>query len=173
MQLGIIPSYAHDERGAELRTEAHAEALSCTSSLRTIFKRRRCIVPATSISEHGHATQGPFSNCSLAPASNQILSIAGIWDRWVDESDQPHETFAIVTGLVALPLRPIFDRLPVIIPETDRERWLHSSAEEKEPLDLLRPLDGAQLRHWTLRPYDELATEVAFDRLSSEQGNNR
>ncbi|RZU42307.1 putative SOS response-associated peptidase YedK [Edaphobacter modestus] len=157
MQVGLVPSYAHDERGAELRTEASAEAITCSSGFRTTFRRRRCLVPATQLSEHGHSAKGTIQDCSFAPTSGQILSVAAVWETWINDAGCEVETFAVITSLVAPVLRSLFDRLPIVISLQERDRWLHSSTHDPEPLDLLRPLSAPELKTWKMMPYDQSA----------------
>lgn len=172
MQVGLIPSYAHDERGAELRMEAHAEAIECFSGFRTAFRRRRCLVPATQLSEHGHSAKGAIQDCSFAPNSGEILSIAAVWETWIDDAGHEIETFAIITSLVAPVLRSLFDRLPIVISSRERDRWLHSSTHHPEPLDLLKPLSASELKVWKMMPYDETAPPLDLQGSFSSEGSS-
>jgi len=152
MQAGLVPSYAQDDTGAELRTEAHAEAISCSSWLRTAFRRRRCLLPARLLNEHGHLSSGGDQECSFAPASNEIFSLAAVWDSWTNDAGSQLETFAIISTLTAPLLRPLFQRMPVVIEPQDQDRWLHSSIHDPLPIDALKPLSATELRKWKMMP---------------------
>jgi putative SOS response-associated peptidase YedK len=165
MQAGLVPSYARDDRGAEDRTEVHAETISCSSNFRTTFRRRRCLVPATQMCEHGHVSLGAIHDCSFAPNSNRIISIAALWESWTDNANHEIHTFAIITGLVAPVLRPLFDRLPIVIAAEDRDTWLHSSVNDPLPLELLKPLSAVELRDWSMMPYDDNNPPLVIDQI--------
>jgi putative SOS response-associated peptidase YedK len=152
MRSGLIPSYAHDSTGAELRTEAHAEAITCSSWLRTAFRRRRCLAPATLLIEHGRSPSGADQDCSFAPISNDVFSVAAVWDSWIDDAGHNIETFAILSVLTAPVLRPLFDRMPVVIEPEDHDRWLHSSTRDPFPVDMLKPLTASELGKWRMMP---------------------
>jgi putative SOS response-associated peptidase YedK len=40
------------------------------------------------------------------------------------------------------------DRMPVIIPERDYDRWLDVSDTQRLPMDLLRPFDADEMSAW-------------------------
>jgi putative SOS response-associated peptidase YedK len=151
MREGLIPSYACDERGAEQRTEAHAEAMTCESCFRSAFRRRRCIVPANILYEERHLSQGIEQPCSFALVSGGIFGIAGVWETWTNDQGCDVESFAIITVLVTPLLRTLFERMPVILnTHEEQERWLYSSRQDEPPVDLLKPLSVSQLRDWKM-----------------------
>ncbi len=151
MREGLIPSYAHDEEGAERRVEAHAESLTCISCYRSAFRRRRCLIPASLINECRHDPTGVEQPCSFSLNSGETFSLAAVWETWLNDEGHEVQTFAVITSMVASVLRPIFDRLPIVIPTTDHGRWLRQSIGDL-PLDLLKPLSATELRDWKLMP---------------------
>ncbi len=158
MREGLIPSYAHDEEGADERATAHAESLTCTSCFRSAFRRRRCLVPATRMFQCRHDPSGLETPCSFALTSGAAFSLAAVWESWQNDDGHAVQTFAVVTSLVAPLLRSIFDRLPVVIEAADQSRWLRSSTPDAPPLDLLKPLSAAELRAWDLTPCAQQTT---------------
>jgi len=152
MQAGLVPSYAQDDTGADLRIEAHAEVILCASWLGTAFRRRRCLVPAKLLKEHERLSSGTYREYSFAPASNEVFSLAAVWDSWTNHAGHTIETFAVISILTAQLLRPLFKRMPVIIEPQDRDRWLHSSIHDPLPLDVLKPLSVIELRKWKIMP---------------------
>ena len=154
MREGLIPSYACDERGAEKRSEAHAEALTCDSCFRSAFLRRRCIIPASVLNERRHLGTDIEQPCSFALESGKLFAIAGVWETWTNDQGHAIESFAVVTTLVTPVLRTLFDRMPVVLTDAAaQDRWLHTSKEhDQPPVDLMRPLSSAQLRDWKMIP---------------------
>nr|WP_245536286.1 SOS response-associated peptidase family protein [Terriglobus roseus] len=154
MREGLVPSYACDERGAEQRSEAHAEAMTCDSCFRSAFRRRRCVIPATVLHERRHLSTEIEQQCSFALECGGLFGIAGVWETWTNDQGHAVESFAIVTALVTPILSTLFERLPVALTDAaDLDRWLRIAKEEgKEPVDLMRPLSSAQLRNWKMMP---------------------
>jgi putative SOS response-associated peptidase YedK len=154
MREGLIPSYACDERGAEGRSEAHAEAMTCDSCFRSAFRRRRCLIPANVLHERRHLASGIEQPCSFALESGALFAIAGVWETWTNDQGHAIESFAMVTALVTPVLRTLFDRMPVVLMRReDQERWLHASTDhDHPPLELMRPLSVSELREWKLTP---------------------
>jgi putative SOS response-associated peptidase YedK len=156
MREGLIPSYACDERGAELRVEAHAEAMTCDACFRSAFRRRRCLVPANSLLERRHLSAGIEQPCSFQLETGELFGIAAVWETWTNDQGHSVNSFAIVTTLVIPTLRTLFDRMPVVLTDLrEQERWLQASEDhEYPPADLLRPLSIAQLHQWRMTPGD-------------------
>ena len=154
MREGLIPSYACDERGAEQRSEAHAEAMTCDSCFRSAFLRRRCLIPADVLHERRHLGTDIEQPCSFALESGGLFAIAGVWETWTNDQGHAIESFAMVTVLVTPVLRTLFDRMPVVLTDpADQDRWLRTSKDhDQPPVDLMRPLSSAQLRDWKMMP---------------------
>lgn len=153
MREGLIPSYACDDRGAEQRSEAHAEAMTCDSCFRSAFRRRRCLIPADILNERRHLSTGIEHPCSFALESGGIFGIAGVWETWTNDEGHAVESFAMITAMVTPVLRTLFDRMPIVLIDAkDQNRWLHSAKKDQPPLDLLRPMSTSELRDWTMMP---------------------
>jgi len=152
MREGLIPSYAHDEDGAEDRVNAHAEALTTTSCFRAAFLRRRCIVPATELTLPQHDSAGETHWLSLSRRSGALFGIAAVWETWTNDHGVAVETFAVITAPTAS-TTPELDRMPVILADHSQVRWLHAGAKDDLPFELLRGLSASELHDWRLAPY--------------------
>jgi putative SOS response-associated peptidase YedK len=71
------------------------------------------------------------------------FAIAGLWDRWHSPEGEVVESCTILTTEANAVVRPIHDRMPVIVDPADYERWLDPKVQKPE---LVQPL---------LRPYRE------------------
>ena len=56
-------------------------------------------------------------------------------------------TFSVITTDPNELVEPMHDRMPVIIPQRDYDRWL-KAAPDRLPIDLLRPFDGDKMTAW-------------------------
>jgi putative SOS response-associated peptidase YedK len=56
-------------------------------------------------------------------------------------------TFTVITTDPNAVVEPLHDRMPVIIPERDYDRWLRAEPD-RPPIDLLRPFDAEKMTAW-------------------------
>lgn len=64
--------------------------------------------------------------------------------RWI-------QSFSIITTEANELMEPVHNRMPMIIREQDRERWLDRE-EKRAPIDLLRPFDAREMLMQPCRP---------------------
>ena len=57
-------------------------------------------------------------------------------------------------------VEPLHDRMPVIVPERDYDRWLRAEPD-RPPIDLLRPFDAGKMTAWKV---DKAVGNVKNDR---------
>jgi putative SOS response-associated peptidase YedK len=60
------------------------------------------------------------------------FGMGGLWERW--EDGEPIETCAVITTSANGLVGPINNRMPVIIPEEDYDRWLDPQFYDEEEL---------------------------------------
>ena len=65
------------------------------------------------------------------------FALAGLWESWKDRATgETIESFTIIVGPPNDLVRPIHDRMALIIDPADYDRWLTAP---EQPTDLLRP----------------------------------
>lgn len=64
--------------------------------------------------------------CYITAADGPGLVFAGLWDRWLPQGSEsePIESCAILVTAANAIIRPIHDRIPVILPPAAYKRWL-------------------------------------------------
>jgi putative SOS response-associated peptidase YedK len=140
---GQYPSWAKDARQAPIN--ARAETAAEKPTFRSAFRKRRCLVPADGFYEW--ATLGgrkrPFC---FRPWADRPLAFAGLWERW-NGPEGPVESCAILTTGANELVRPVHDRMPVILPERHWGAWLDPTIQGPGELSpLLRPFPADALR---------------------------
>ena len=71
---------------------------------------------------------------------------AGLWERWDKAPDGvPIESCTIVTTAANQLLRPLHDRMPVILAPDDHAAWLGEDAA-RNVAELLRPYPSEEMR---------------------------
>jgi putative SOS response-associated peptidase YedK len=132
-----VPAWAKDEKAGPRAINARAE--TCTSSplFRTAYREgRRCLVPANGFYEwrkHPGGKQPYF----ITSADESLLAFAGLWEQWRMPGGKTLVTYTVITGEANAVVKPLHDRMPVILRPDDYERWLRDS----DPVDLLKPCD--------------------------------
>jgi putative SOS response-associated peptidase YedK len=157
MQWGLIPSWTKGEdqalkiRGATLN--ARAETASRKPSFRAAFRYRPCFVPATGYFEWMHHKGKKYPFYIFLPGS-PVFSIAGIWDKWInEESGEILMSFSILTcdaNSFTGRIHNTKKRMPVILEQHLENSWFDSQIRNSEPGDILKPLDSAKMDAYTI-----------------------
>jgi len=97
MRWGLIPYWAKDSKIGFSTINARAETLATSPAFREAFKRRRCLIPAEWFYEW--KTLGPKSKqpYAISLKDSDLFAMAGLWERWKDQTGQPLETYTIIT----------------------------------------------------------------------------
>ncbi|MBV8857547.1 MAG: SOS response-associated peptidase [Acidobacteria bacterium] len=74
------------------------------------------------------------------------FGFAGLWERWEGEGGEVINSGAILTTEANEALRPVHDRMPVILHPDDYELWLGGSARELDLVkEVLRPYPAVEM----------------------------
>ncbi len=141
LRWGLVPSWAREPSLGSRLINARSETVREKPAFRGAFQRRRCLVPADGWFEwRKEDPQGPRGGTKtpfwIHREGRLLLAFAGLWERWEPRAGAPLFTFAILTAEAAPALRPIHDRMPVILPREAWTRWLdpHTPGEDLVPL---------------------------------------
>ncbi len=78
--------------------------------------------------------------------SREPFAFAGLWDSWTAPDGAQLETCALIVTDANEQLRPIHDRMPVILAPELWDRWLDSGFRGTEALrGMLAPYDAAEM----------------------------
>lgn len=146
---GLIPHWVKDEDGGRKPINAKAETITSLPSFRDAYKKRRCLVPIDNFFEWKAIKGASKQPYAIAMKSGEPFALAGIWENWKrPETEEWVRTFAIITTDANDLMRPIHDRMPVILAPADYARWL--SPDEPDPRDLLRPYPSEPMTMWPI-----------------------
>jgi len=138
VRWGLIPSWAKDAGIAAHTINARAETLTEKPAFRTAFRRRRCLVPADGFYEWLKSGKAKLPH-AIRPKDSHPLAFAGLWDHWQGPGGQGIDSATVVTTNANDLLRPLHERMPVILPREHYGAWLDPQRKEDELLSLLRP----------------------------------
>ena len=137
---GLVPSWANDASMGARLINARSETVAEKPAFRQAFKQRRCIIPADGFYEW-QRTEGRKQPFFFRMQDDRQFGFAGLWERWEGEGGKVINSCTILTTEANEVLRPVHDRMPVILHPDDYGLWLCAEVRE---LDLVREM---------LRPY--------------------
>lgn len=165
MRWGLIPWWAKDPKSLPLMINARAEQVAERPAFRDAFKYRRCLVPASGFYEwqaRGKGPKQPFlaGPGEIRPGDDSLIAFAGLWETWLGADGSEIDTAAIVTTDANDLLRPIHDRMPVVLEQQDFAAWLSQKTDPAEAQALLKPAPEALFR---LTPVSRRVNSVEND----------
>ena len=77
-----------------------------------------------------------------------------MWDTWTEPGSQaPLTTFTIITTTANRLLKPIHDRMPVILPQTKEAAWLDPELTPQQALALLKPYAATAMQAYEVTTF--------------------
>jgi putative SOS response-associated peptidase YedK len=123
VRWGLIPAWVKDPKAFSLLINARGETARDKPAFRSAMRYRRCLIPADGFYEWKR--EGERKRPYLArPRARTPIAFAGLWETWMGPNGEEMETAAIVTTSANRMLRPIHDRMPVVIPPDAFDLWL-------------------------------------------------
>jgi len=147
---GLIPSWAKEAKAGNAMINARAESVATRAPFRDALARHRCLIPADGFYEwqRDGRVRRPFY---FQLRDRQPLAFAGLWGLWRSRGGETIVSCTIITAPANALLRPIHDRMPVILHPDAWQAWLDPQAlppAELMPLLTTAPddwLDGVEV----------------------------
>ncbi len=149
LHWGLVPKWSKERAIGNRMINARSESLAEKPSFRDAFRKRRCLVLADGWYEWQVTPDGK-QPWFIRMKDARPLAFAGLWERWKDPKDGALlESCTIVTTDASQSIRKIHERMPVVLAEADRDRWLDTAFSETDKLsELLRPYEPKALEAW-------------------------
>ena len=122
-----LSSWVKDPKTFTLLINARGELAAEKPAFRAAMKRRRCLIPADGFYEW-QATGDRKRPFYVHGQSGKPLAFAGLWETWMGPNGEELETAAIVTTTANRTLKPIHERMPVIVPPEAFDFWLDGAS---------------------------------------------
>ena len=151
MRWGLIPPWVKagsdgaPEGKGPLLINARADKVTSSPAFRSSAKSKRCLVPMDGYYEWRVNADGGDKKSRKTPflmyrEDGEPLFMAGLWSVWKSAKDaQPLLSCTIITTDALGELAEIHDRMPLVVPERDWDRWLDPDAAVDEELLARRP----------------------------------
>ena len=132
---GLVPSWAKDSKNSAHLINARSETLREKPSFRSAFKHRRCLIPATGFYEWSKIGSSKQA-FHIHRTDQQLFAFAGLWEQWQHEAKTLYSCTIITTAATEL-MKPIHERMPVIIPADQYHQWLDKTSDGDHAFALL------------------------------------
>jgi putative SOS response-associated peptidase YedK len=158
---GLIPSWAKDPTIGSRMINARAETLAEKPAFRAAYKYHRCLIFASGFYEWQPQaeikTKVPHF---IHLKSGAPFAFAGLWEHWQSPDGSEIRSATIVTTEPNELMRPIHNRMPVILPAAAQAQWL-DPAPRFDLQKLLLPYPSAEMEAY---PVSTLVNSPANDR---------
>jgi len=159
LKWGLIPSWTKSIDEANIirykTFNARSESIVTKPSFSSSFRSKRCIIPVKGFFEWQHVGNEKIP-WYIYHTENEVLSIAGIYDDWVENNTgEIFSTFSIVTTDANDLMARIHNsgkRMPVILNKSAESRWIDLSTSQADALSLLYPSPSEILKAHTISP---------------------
>jgi putative SOS response-associated peptidase YedK len=147
---GLIPHWAKDMDIGYHTINARAETVAEKPAFRNAFKYRRCLIPADGFYEWaavpGSKTKQPWF---IVLRDREPMAFAGLWEKWRSPEEDDVESCSIIVTDANELMRPIHDRMPVILSPEDWDAWLETETKDAAGLQgLLKPYSAEEMTAW-------------------------
>ena len=152
MRWGLIPSWAKSASVGNRLINARAETVAERPSFRTALARRRCLVIADGFYEWQRAgnSRRPMR---VVMKTGEPFAFAGLWDSWRGPEGEIIRSCTIITTSPNEVIRPIHDRMPVILPRGMESFWLDPDVKDPGVLsNILVPYPSGEMEAYEVSP---------------------
>jgi len=147
LRWGLLPGFWATKSGQRPLINARVESVASQPAFKESFEQRRCLIPADGFYEWRKDESGKRP-IWFSPPDQELFAFAGIWARLEPKGTEPVTSCALITCSPNDVVRPIHDRMPVVLDPEVESTWLDPDAPTDVLLELLRPapLDRLELR---------------------------
>lgn len=159
LRWGLVPGVWAEKPGQRPLINARAETVASQPAFRESFEQRRCLIAADGFYEWRVGPEGKRP-IWFSPPDHEIFAFAGIWARLERKGSDPVMSCALITCNPNESVRPVHDRMPVVLDSAVESTWLDPAADVDSLLELLRPAPEDRLE---LREVGDAVNDVRQD----------
>lgn len=148
LRWGLIPPWAKDPSIGNKLINARAETVMEKPSFKNAFKLRRCLILADGFYEWRKEGTLKFP-VYIHLKSGKPFGFAGLHEIWAPHDGGPIRTCTIITTDSNELIKPIHNRMPVIVPKEQESLWLHPAEPHENLLpSLLKPYPSDEMEYY-------------------------
>ena len=160
LRWGFVPSFAKDEKIGYQMINAKAETLHEKPSFLPSFRSKRCVILADSFYEwkKEDTKKQPMR---ILMNDQKIFPMAGLWNTFIRDDGTKLHTCTIITTQANELMKPIHERMPVILTEAMRKEWLNPRNTNLYELSkLLKPYSPEVMRAYKV---SDMVNKAGYD----------
>ena len=142
LRWGLIPGWSKGPDSRFSMINARAETVAQKPAYRNAFRYRRCLIPADGFYEW-QVAGGNKQPYVLRPRDHRPLALAGLWEHWQDADGNEIESCTILVANANAQVRPVHERMPVIMSPQSFDLWLDIRSQKAPPLETLLAVQQA------------------------------
>jgi putative SOS response-associated peptidase YedK len=168
MKWGLIPSWAKDPKIGYRMINARSEGIEKKPSFRKPLKLQRCLIPANGFYEwqKSSGTKVPYY---FSLRTKDMFAFAGLYDIWKSESGEEVKSYTIITTMANSTVKPIHDRMPVILSPQDEKVWLEQETDQVKILGLLQPYPAEDLEGYEVSTLVNQASNQSAELIKPQE----
>lgn len=146
MQWGFIPFWSKEPTKGPRPINTKSETVFDSRLWIGAIRHSRCLVPTRGFYEWKTVNEKMKIPYFIYPKDQELFSLAGIYSTWNDVEGRPLYTFSILTTAPNKEMKPIHDRMPVILHPDQESTWLSRRIDEREIIEsFLKPYEDGKL----------------------------
>ena len=145
LRWGLIPSWAKDTSIGARLINARSETVTQKPAFKQAFEKYRCLIPADGFYEWQKlpGNKQPFF---FRLRDGSPMAFAGLWQSWSGPQGDCIESCTILTTNCNELVRPVHNRMPVIVKPKNYPVWLDNTAYHPKTLqDMLVPYRAEEM----------------------------
>ena len=153
---GLIPSWTKPENfGKYSLINARSETAAEKASFRSSFRRRRCLILTDGFFEWSKSILGKGKTpYYISMKDHSAFAFAGLWEIWNSPEGDSIRTACILTTQPNELVKPIHERMPVILSSNSYQDWLTDGEVQPEDLQgLMKPYPAENMQAYPVSTY--------------------
>ena len=151
MSWGFISPWAKKpfEKGKTRPFNARSETVEEKKLFSESWKYKRCLIPASGFFE---------KQFRIRKENYETFWLGGIWSKWASSDGAELESCCVLTTKPNDLVKPIHNRMPVVVPDGYEEEWTEHVKNADELKGLIAMMMGWSKSSWTIEEINEKAT---------------
>lgn len=151
MSWGFISPWAKNpfDKSKPRPFNARSETVDQKKLFQVSWRHKRCLIPATGFFEKGFR---------IRKKSYETFWLGGIWSRWTSPDGAELESCCVLTTQPNELIRPLHQRMPVVIPNGIEKQWTENVKDSDELKGLIPILMGWSPEDWMVEELNKSPT---------------
>ena len=141
MSWGFISPWAKDpfDKKRPRPFNARSETVEEKKLFRGSWKYKRCLIPASGFFEKKHI---------FRKENYETFWLGGIWSKWTSSDGVQLESCCVLTTEPNELVKPLYHRMPVVVPNGYEEKWTEQVKDSYELKELIPLMMGWSSNGW-------------------------